>query len=511
MSNAKRLLKTFEGSSLAHGRTTVGNVGRNGKTEAKYTVLREPLTDTVMQHHIEGKQGVNSIPINSDNKCKFGCLDIDIYDLDLAELNKKIRKLKLPLFQCRSKSGGAHLFLFLKDWEPAALVREYLLEMSIVLGFASDCEIFPKQDKIMADRGDVGSHINVPYFNAEQTMRYCFDSSGQAMELEEFLNAVEKGRVSIAELNEMDLGGKRENFTDGPYCLEVMTSLGKVTKFRNIFMFSVGVYCRMKWPDDWKKHHEEYNRKFCSPALPSKEVADIQSSLDKKEYFYTCETCPLKDHCDKDLCKTRPYGVGNETLDLPSMGGLTIIQSQPRLYFMDVEGKRVELSTDQLVNQNLWAKACVEQISYFPSLMKPNKWNSTINQMLQQGTYLEVTEEFTYHGQFKDHLRNYCTSRVRAISPDELQMGKPWTEGGVTKFTIDGLMEYLNRQDWKHWTKAQVQEGIKALNTDSNGVGHQNIMRGGKRTSIRVWFVPSFEQDELELPTKENDNDEIPF
>jgi hypothetical protein len=178
---------------------------------------------------------------------------------------------------------------------------------------------------------------------------------------------------------------------------------------------------------------------------------------------------------------------------------------------MDVEGKRVELSTDQLVNQNLWAKACVEQISYFPSMMKPNKWNSTINQMLQQGTYLEVTEEFTYHGQFKDHLRNYCTSRVRAISPDELQMGKPWTEGGVTKFTIDGLMEYLNRQDWKHWTKAQVQEGVKALNPDSDGVGHQNIMRGGKRTSIRVWFVPSFEQDELELPTKENDYDEIPF
>ncbi len=115
MSNAKRLLKTFEGSSLAHGRTTVGKVGRNGKTEAKYTVLREPLTDIVMQHHIEGKQGVNSIPINSDNMCRFGALDIDIYDLDLAELNKKIRKLKLPLFQCRSKSGGAHLFLFLKD------------------------------------------------------------------------------------------------------------------------------------------------------------------------------------------------------------------------------------------------------------------------------------------------------------------------------------------------------------------------------------------------------------
>ena len=48
------------------------------------------------------------------------------------------------------------LFLFLKDWEPAALVREYLMEMSIALGF-SGCEIFPKQDKILAERGDVGN------------------------------------------------------------------------------------------------------------------------------------------------------------------------------------------------------------------------------------------------------------------------------------------------------------------------------------------------------------------
>ena len=182
MTTEKRLLEVFRGSGVAHGRTTVGRTGRNGKAEAKSKVVREPLTEEAVRLHIEGTQGIGSIPINSDNMCRFGALDIDTYDLNHKALSEKLKKLKLPLFHCRSKSGGAHLFLFLKDWEPAALVREYLMEMSIALGF-SGCEIFPKQDKILAERGDVGNFINMPYFNAEETMRYCFNKKAEAMEL----------------------------------------------------------------------------------------------------------------------------------------------------------------------------------------------------------------------------------------------------------------------------------------------------------------------------------------
>ncbi len=96
-------------------------------------------------------------------------------------------------------------------------------------------------------------------------------------------------------------------------------------------MFNVGVYCRNKWPDDWKKHHEEYNRMLCKPALGAGEIINIQKSLEKKEYYYQCDVCPLKDHCDKDLCKTRPFGVGTEAPDAAHIGGLTILLSEPRL------------------------------------------------------------------------------------------------------------------------------------------------------------------------------------
>ena len=152
MSLTQNILAAFEGSKVAHGTTTVGRIGRNGKADADSRIVRESLTLQKIQDHLDGSRGVGAIPINQENKCRWGALDVDVYDLDHQTLQQKIQKLKLPLVHCRSKSGGAHLFLFLTHYEQAAIVREYLEEMAVALGH-SGCEIFPKQDKILADRG----------------------------------------------------------------------------------------------------------------------------------------------------------------------------------------------------------------------------------------------------------------------------------------------------------------------------------------------------------------------
>ena len=126
MSLAQRMLAAFEGSKVAHGTTTVGKLNRSGKAAADSRIVREPLTEQIMQGHIDGKQGIGAIPINDENECKWGALDIDIYDLDHNKLQANITKLELPLLHCRSKSGGAHLYLFLDEYEPANVVLEYL-------------------------------------------------------------------------------------------------------------------------------------------------------------------------------------------------------------------------------------------------------------------------------------------------------------------------------------------------------------------------------------------------
>ena len=507
MTQAERLLSVFIGAKSAHGTTTVGRIGRNGKAESKSMIIRSPLTVDLVQDHIDGKQGVGAIPINEENVCKFAALDIDVYDLNHNELQAKIQKLKLPLMHCRSKSGGAHLYLFLKDWVPAANIRDYLTEMSIALGF-SGCEIFPKQDTIIAERGDVGNFINMPYFNAEMPQRYAFNAKCEALELDEFLDAVEEIRVTESELEGLRFSGKRKYFTDGPPCLEHLFADGPIDTPRNTCMYQCGIYAKLSEPDNWKSKLEEFNRTLCTEPLPSHEVINLGKSLDKKDWAYKCKEEPFKSYCDPTLCASRKHGIGNESPDMPSVGGLTIMLSEPRVYFMDVDGSRIQISTEQLQNQVLWQRACMEQMNIMPPTVKPQKWQQMINQLMQDATVLEVPEEATVKGQFKEHLKSYCTSHIRAMAPEEMEMNKPWTDGGTTKFKLEGLIEYLHHRRFKVDNRGHLIQMIRDMGGDNTKV---NIHKSdGKRTNIRCWQIPAFEQEEIELSVREMNND-IPF
>ena len=507
----KRMLLAFEGSKVAHGTTTVGRIGRNGKADAESRIVREPLTLELMQGHIRGEQGVGAIPINEDNKCKWGALDIDIYDLDHNELQARIQKQKLPLLHCRSKSGGAHLYLFLEEYEQAKVVREYLLEMAVALGH-SGCEIFPKQDRILSERGDVGNFINLPYFNAELPQRYCFNDKVEAMELKEFLDAIEFKRTSVAALEKGRTKKPRKNFKDGPPCLQHLFSDGATGEERNKKLFMIGVYCRMKHSDNWKAEMETFNQTLCSPPLDAKEVLALQKSLEKKEYFYTCEQEPFKSFCDKELCLSTKYGVGDAGAESLEIGSLQIILSEPRLYFLTVAGKRIQLNTEQLQNQSLFQRACMEQEQLVPPTIRPAKWQQLLQKLYSEGVKSEVPEELTVFGEFKALLRQFCTSRIRAMHPEEMLQGKPWTDNqGYTSFTIAGLMEFLHNRRFTAYTRAQVQEQLKRLNDNHECHGHKGITKeDGSRTTVRVWWVPSFESSEVSLPVQEIDND-IPF
>jgi len=510
MTQAQRLLAVFVGAKAAHGTTTVGRVGRNGKAESKSMIVRKPLTEELVQAHIDGKQGIGAIPINEENKCKFGALDIDIYDLNHNEVQAKIQKMKLPLVHCRSKSGGAHLYLFLKDWEQAADVRDYLTEMSIALGY-SGCEVFPKQDTIIAERGDVGNFINTPYFNAELPQRYAFNEKCEALELDEFLELVDKTKVSLADLESMRLSKPRQHFTDGPPCLEHLAAEGSISQYRNNTFFNVARYCKMKSPDDWQKEFEGYNRTLSSPPLPSSEVVNLTKQHEKKDYLYTCKEEPMRSYCDPAICATRKFGIGTDGPDNVAVGGLTIMLSEPRLFFMDVDGDRIQLSTEQLQNQTLFQRACMDQKNIMPPKMKDAKWQQLVNSLMQGATFLAVPPELTIAGQFKDHLRSYCTSHVRAMAPEEIDLGKPWTDGGTTKFKLDGLLEYLHHRRFSSLTRGQIMQMIRDLGGDT---GKQNIMKrsskGEIKSSLRCWVIPAFEEEEIELPVKEISND-IPF
>ena len=138
--------KIFTGLKRAHGCTFVDKKGADGlKIKGTSFVKREPVTDELWQNHLNGiEPSLGIIPINEDNECRWGCIDVDKYTLDHKEIIKKINQYAIPLSVCRSKSGGAHIFLFTTDFVPAKLMRDKLMSLSAVLGFGN-AEVFPKQ------------------------------------------------------------------------------------------------------------------------------------------------------------------------------------------------------------------------------------------------------------------------------------------------------------------------------------------------------------------------------
>ena len=129
---------------------------------------------------------------------------------------------------CRSKSGGAHVFLFANEFLPAVLFRNKLKDMAAKLGY-SNAEIFPKQNQVDMQKGGTGSFLNLPYHNAKMTMRYAIKEDGSAMTLSEFFLHHNKVALSEEELSNLKI--KEEKDTDdllkgAPPCLVSIAKQG---------------------------------------------------------------------------------------------------------------------------------------------------------------------------------------------------------------------------------------------------------------------------------------------
>lgn len=68
--------KVFPGLTRVYGKFTV--TGKKGlKLEGYGKTIREPYVKELWKEHLDGKIGLGVVPINEDNKCKWGCLDVD--------------------------------------------------------------------------------------------------------------------------------------------------------------------------------------------------------------------------------------------------------------------------------------------------------------------------------------------------------------------------------------------------------------------------------------------------
>ena len=249
----------FKGLERAHGVTKVGQSNGDGtKVQGKSFIKREPVTDELWLYHLQGRESLGIIPINDNNQCRWGCIDIDSYaGFDHKKLVNKISSLDLPLIVCRSKSGGAHVFLFTSNYVSAKLMQSKLTQIKAVLGY-SGSEVFPKQTELKSE-DDTGNFLNLPYFNGDDSTRYAFDSKGEAVNLKGFYYLYDVRKVTPEILESLEIKRPDTPYSDGPPCIELMAQNKVGEGGRNNALFHYGVYAKNKWPDNWKSKVVVFN------------------------------------------------------------------------------------------------------------------------------------------------------------------------------------------------------------------------------------------------------------
>jgi hypothetical protein len=504
---ATRFNDRFRGLERAHGEYKERGTPKNGgKQQGAAQTVREPPTVELWEKHLAGELGIGIVPIRDDGTCFFGAVDVDEYTGNLADLSKQLVEMELPLILCRSKSGGAHMYLFCRESIPAELVRRKLMDWAVALGYGG-VEVFPKQTRL-AGENDFGNWINMPYFVQGDTARYAI-YNGKKLSAEEFLDLADLMAVDTDALTEKSAPiskAVQEFFEDAPPCLQSLAQRGFGEGSRNNGLFNIGVYLRKRFGDDfWEEHLDQYNQRFMDPPLGHKEVSALVKSLKRKEYFYKCNDAPINMVCNKQICLTRKFGVGTADGD-PGVvfGTLVKLETSPPMWIWDVDGARIELTTAELKDQNRFHSRAIEELNKWPLLMKPKAWSELIRDKLQNVEVQEVPPEAKPEGQMWFLLEDFCTGKAQARNREELMMGKPWTP------KLDEPVEELRGRTFFSGVKFKQYLEQNRLRVDERTLWMWLRKRGAlpkffniKGKGINCWSIPSFhEQDEdYEVPT----------
>jgi hypothetical protein len=239
----------------------------------------------------------------------------------------------------------------------------------------------------------------------------------------------------------------------------------------------------------------EYNFKYVSPPLPNNEVQVLVKQVGKKEYLYKCKDAPLNSFCNSGLCRTRKFGIGTNGPDAPQIASLSKYASEPPLWFLDVNGRRVELDTESLFTQVAFQKSCLEKLNVLPPTLRKQDWeqmlNALLKEMVETEQITEAPEDTSVTGRFMDLLEEFTTHMQEAMDREEMLMGRPWTDVDEAKtyFRIKDLEAHLKRNNFIGLTAPKMAQRLR-------DVGGEPIPLFLKGRTVRCWRIPRFQKQD---------------
>lgn len=490
----KRFSLLFKGYEKAHGRYRIERLNEDkDKKEGRARTVYTPISYSIWDEHLSGKtgEGLGVIMLQANDTCRFAAIDVDDPKINHARLVEAICSRGLPLVVCRSKSGGAHLYLFLNEDVPASLVRSKLDEWRAALGFSKKTEVFPKQIS-RATPEETGNWINLPYFHAERTDRFAFKGAS-ALDLASFLDYAESMSVSHDKLKKTKIvdtpKDEEHEFFEGPPCLVAIQNQGGFAEgTRNNGMFSVGVYLKKRFPDDWRAHLDHYNQLMAN--LPSSELSSsIVKSLSKdKSFNYKCKESPLADFCDRRACLKREFGVGDSGMasaeyEISNIVRLEYLPPDPPMWAFEVNGRRVLVENQEIYSVDAMNRACLAQANCVPLNINMTQWRKILNKLIQTAEVVQMPGDASPTGQLWGRIKSYIMEGVPAQVKEEVFTGQVWRENGMAYFRSVDLFQYFKQRGIRFQSEQYVWQVIKQH-------GGKTEMWNLKKSSGHVWSLP---------------------
>jgi hypothetical protein len=437
----------FTGLERAHGVTYVDKKGADGqKIKGKSFVTREYVTDDMWSKHLQGTEpSLGIIPITDDNTCRWGCIDIDSYaGFDHKKLIDKIKNLK-------------------------------------------------SQD-------DTGNFLNLPYFNGDDTTRYCFNDKGEAVNLESFYLLHELYKLTPDQLEKLIVKRPESEFSDGPPCLESLTQTD-IKDGRDRILYQYIQYAKRKWPENWQSKINAFNYKYFERhpegPLDDKIVQGKIKFNDGKDLGFKCNEDPMCNHCDKNLCRTRKFGIGGEAV-FPSLTDLQKVLLDEPYYWVNVDGERVKLDNiDYLMEQRLFRRTVAKQINKKPPRITVKEFEKYTDMLLQGVEEVDAPVGSSRIDQLSNHLEDYCLQRsIGSVSKKDILNGAVYTENNKHVFTFHRFFHgHLTKKKWKEDYQV-TQQMLK----EHCGCEEGRMVIGKKKPSIMK--VDTFEKHEDQFTQK---------
>ena len=485
----EKFINIFEGLERAYGQFKKNDKKLSVKVEGRPWIEHKPLTSQLWENHLNGvgnRLGV--FPLKDDGTCKWGAIDIDVNNYDYENLLKKIRELKLPLIMFRSKSGRAHVYMFMKEFTSAEEVQTVMKKFAGRLGLADILDrVYPMQTSL-ADKKD-GSWLNMPYFNHEEGSTYAYTDEFEDASIDQFFELydqhvqtdlteflreeIQEPRKKSKTVKEKKLedfflpctknclklnGGKVPSENRNDYLLHMYTwSMRAVEKG----VEKIEAYSKM----DAAALLKHFNRQYLERPLEEKEIDNTVLKSTDREYKYLCKRQSIKKYCDVSACLRNLCGIDPKQAEElitaeEAVGNITEYTSEPPIYYESVDVKsrsgdgftriRVEMKGSELIDKTKWVNILADSGSFpRPAIlkMKPLDFQAFQYARLEKRQYEEAEEEASDNHEFKMIVYDFIRKATVSFNQGDLLDGGCYvTQEGRLHFKLKRLMEYLKSQ-----------------------------------------------------------------